>query len=745
MATYTVTTLLDESTNPELAPDAVREGADGTGLSLREALDLANAMAGADEIVFDPGLAGGRITLTGAALRITDDVTIRGDAAGGGTSRMILDGDYRSRVFEAEAGTSALSGLDITRGGVDPREARLFGDGGGLLIAEAAELAISDARIFRNAAGDSGSTLGGGIYNLGTLSVDGSEIFDNSAGFSRDGSDGGGIANSGTLFIRDTLISDNSATGRIPGGGGGLFNTGTAYATNVMLSGNHGYEGSAISNSGTLVASGATVSGNGTGSTWVGDPTAIWNTGSLTLVQSSVAGNTGPEIENAGTLTLVNSILTEADGAIALKAGRNIVGLALFDGETRTASLRIEDVFADLGPDGPVLADNGGSLPTLRLRASDLNPALDAADPALAVDALGAPLSTDARGAGFARVVDLPFAGAAQTPVDLGAFELRFDPVNTIEVADDVLPVLSYGGEQDRNGTFDIVGLPGALVQTGNAWNHVLANYEVTRDTVLTFRLATTGTAEIFGIGFDNDDRADSGTYFQLGGTQQGFGIQDFNTGPAGPQQEQEFRIPVGDYFTGAFDRLVFVTDQDAPPPASGEAITSVWSGVDLFDDGPRVRLNDAYETLLSYSPRQDRGTAEVLQDGQVVVQGSNSWKRIDIDYQVTENTVLRFEFDSSSQGELHAIGFATEDQPDWLGDTFFTLLGTQEGFGNRDFYDVGIVDEGGLRSFEIPVGQYFTGAFDSLVLVTDDDAGTGANSVWADLVLADQTLIAGI
>ncbi len=744
MPTYTVTTLLDETIDPELAPDAVREGADGTGLSLREALDLANAMAGADEIVFDPGLAGGRITLTGSALRITDDVTIDGDAAGGGTSRMILDGAYRSRVLELEEGTSSLSGLDITRGGVAPREASLFGDGGGILIAEAAELALSGARIFRNFAGDSGGSMGGGIYNQGRLSLDASEIFENGAGFGRASSDGGGIANSGTLVMRDTLISANSAEGRIPGSGG-FYNSGTAYATNVVLSGNLGFEGSAINNAGTLIASNATVSGNGSGSVGTGDPTAIRNTGTLTLVHSSVAGNTGPEIDNAGTLTLVNSILTEADGTIAIKTGRNIVGLALFDGESQTASLRVEDVFADVGPGGPVLADNGGSLPTLRLRASDLNPALDTADPALAVDALGAPLATDARGAGFARVVDLPFAGASRTPGDLGSFELRIDPVNAIEVADDVLPVLSFGGEQDRGGSFDIVGLAGALVQTGNSWNHVLANYEVTRDTVLTFRLATTGTAEIFGIGFDNDDRADSGTYFQLGGTQQGFGIQDFNTGAAGPQQEQEFRIPVGDYFTGAFDRLVFVTDQDAQPPASDEPITSVWSGVDLFDDGPRVLLNDAYETLLSYSPRQDRGTAEVLQDGKVVVQGSNSWKRIDIDYQVTEDTVLRFDFGSSRQGELHAIGFATEDQPDWLGDTFFTLLGTQEGFGNRDFYDTGLINEGGLHSFEIPVGQYFTGAFDSLVLVTDDDAETGANSVWADLLLADQTLIAGI
>ncbi|WP_227267737.1 autotransporter outer membrane beta-barrel domain-containing protein [Roseobacter weihaiensis] len=735
MTTYIVTTLADEALSSDQPFDAAREAADGTGLSLREALDLANALTGSDEIVFHPDLANGRVTLTGNALQITSDVTIEGDAAGDGTSSIILDGGYRSRVLEVFAGDAAISDVDITRGGLGLRDERGFGDGGGVTIAAEAELTIADARIYRNGAGDFAGSLGGGIYNEGTLRLTGSEVFQNSAGFSRSSSDGGGVANAGMLIIENTLISDNATAGRILGGGGGILNSGTTLATNVLFTGNVGLEGSAINNSGTMVLSGATITGNTPTPTSFGTPDAVWNTGQMTFVHSTITANTGAEIENRAELTLINSIVTEAPGAVITKIGQNIVGSALFDGDLQSGEVQSEDIFANIGQDGPVLADNGGTLPTLLLRASELNPALDAGDPALAVDATGMPLMTDARGAGFARTVDLPYTGATGNGLaDLGALELRLDAADTLAFNDTVLPVLSYGGGQDR-GTFDVSGSAGRLIQGENAWNHLLVDYEVTPDTILTFRLEAEGQAEIYGIGFDNDDDPESETYFQLGGTQRNFGLQDFNIGIENSTSAEFFQIPVGEYFTGQFDRLVFVTDQDAPGPVSQDPAASIWSDVALFEDGPRVRLNGALENVQSYSAQQDRGTATIFDNGFTLVQDSNSWKRIDIDYQVTEKTLLTFDFDSSNQGELHAIGFENDDVPD--GDTFFTLLGTQDGFGIRDFYDTSVIADGPL-SYEIPVGDYFTGRFDSLVLATDQDVGEGADSFWFDLTLTE-------
>ena len=65
MATFTVTTAIDEN--------------NGTGpLSLREAVNLANATATRDRIEFAPSVEGTTLTLTGGELSIAADLTIDG-------------------------------------------------------------------------------------------------------------------------------------------------------------------------------------------------------------------------------------------------------------------------------------------------------------------------------------------------------------------------------------------------------------------------------------------------------------------------------------------------------------------------------------------------------------------------------------------------------------------------------------------------------------------------------------------
>ena len=79
--TFIVTTTDDEIFN---GGDISSETADGTGLSLREALALAQD---GDTIEFDAALLNGVITLTNGQLTITqDDLTIDGDIAAMGDS-----------------------------------------------------------------------------------------------------------------------------------------------------------------------------------------------------------------------------------------------------------------------------------------------------------------------------------------------------------------------------------------------------------------------------------------------------------------------------------------------------------------------------------------------------------------------------------------------------------------------------------------------------------------------------------
>ena len=64
MATFIVTTLDDSGDNLTSAGSLAADQADGGGLSLREAVLLAAANPGADDITFASALAGGTINLS---------------------------------------------------------------------------------------------------------------------------------------------------------------------------------------------------------------------------------------------------------------------------------------------------------------------------------------------------------------------------------------------------------------------------------------------------------------------------------------------------------------------------------------------------------------------------------------------------------------------------------------------------------------------------------------------------------
>jgi predicted outer membrane repeat protein len=104
---------------------------------------------------------------------------------------------------------STISGNHATYGG------GIYNSGGHLILGVGCHLTITNCSIFGNTATDQG----GGIYNLGDLTVTNSTISDNSASY------GGAIENAftlaivseGRLGIRNSTVSNNLAT--IAGGG----------------------------------------------------------------------------------------------------------------------------------------------------------------------------------------------------------------------------------------------------------------------------------------------------------------------------------------------------------------------------------------------------------------------------------------------------------------------------------------------------------------------------------------------
>ena len=163
------------------------------------------------------------------------------------------------RLFQIDAGADVtIDGLTITNGNVGSDS------GGG--IYNLGTLTVSNSTI----SGNSAALYGGGIFNSSfggsaTLTVSNSTLSGNSA------SNGGGIYNNnGTLTITNSTLSGNSASDT----GGGIFNdaflggSATLTITNSTLSGNSasggggGIENAASRGSATVRVSNSTLSGN---------------------------------------------------------------------------------------------------------------------------------------------------------------------------------------------------------------------------------------------------------------------------------------------------------------------------------------------------------------------------------------------------------------------------------------------------------------------------------------------------
>ncbi|KAB7745655.1 family 16 glycosylhydrolase [Nostocoides sp. F2B08] len=348
--------------------------------SLRQAL---TEVADGGTISFDPSLAGETLTLTSGQLEIAGSVTIDGPDSGPVT----ISGGDASRVVQVAAGTEVSMNDLVIRDGV-------------------------------------AAPQGGGIRNLGELSLDRVIVTDNTQnapGPANFEFGGGGIYNGSgaTLTLTDSTVSDNTSVAQPAGGIYGFFNS-TITITRSTVSGNvAGDVAGGLRSLGNSTVVNSTFSGN-TSTAWHGG--GIFHTdGQLTVTNSTFAGNNALEGTASGILvasfgapasaTLTNNVLQGVGGAFACaiegggaatitSGGSNVIN----DGSCNpNGTTDQSNTDALLGP----LADNGG--PTL-------THALEAGSPAIgAADAAAAP-ATDQRG--FARDAD----------PDAGAFEFGASP-----------------------------------------------------------------------------------------------------------------------------------------------------------------------------------------------------------------------------------------------------------------------------------------------------------------------------
>ncbi len=132
------------------------------------------------------------------------------------------------------------------------------------------------------------------------------------------------------------------------------------------------------------------------------------------------------------------------------------------------------------------------------------------------------------------------------------------------------------------------------------------------------------------------------------------------------------------------------------------------------------ITFNFADENIVPYGTNQDIGQYSVQDNGQTLYIANNAWKAILMDYDITPNTVVSFDFKSSREGEIHGIGF---DNNDGISANYtFKVHGTQAwGILQYDDYTGGSQ----WKSYRIPVGQFYTGAANRFFFCTDHDGGT--------------------
>jgi hypothetical protein len=297
-------------------------------------------------------------------------------------------------------------------------------------------------------------------------------------------------------------------------------------------------------------------------------------------------------------------------------------------------------------------------------------------------------------------------------------------------------PIAAYA-PQDA-GVFTVSADGSAIDVSGNAWKTIAAPLTIGDDSWISFTLEVDHGGEQFGIGLLKDGVVTNDNMFIIAGTESWNGRQTYFRGLVPDSDSIEVSIPVGRFIKGAFDGLVVYADDDksalgaatfsnirfgeaggaapalpaplpappaptpAPPPADMATLPMFSAGaIKAFEAG-----------------QQDFGSATVIEDGAGISVTGNGWKYVAQDVAIASDTILSFDFRAPVAGELHGIGFETDNVSD--AGHFFRLSGSQV-WGNGDFVQKGAI--GDWVHVEIPVGQYLSGDIDRLVFVADDDA----------------------
>ena len=180
--------------------------------SLREAIELANRIAGANKIEFSPELVGGTILIVTGEYAITDAIEI----VGLGSELLTIDAQQQSRIFNvtAKLGDFALSGMTLTKGSTSELGTSF---GGGAIRSDSSGLLTLDDVHFVGNRTLGHDARGGAVYATGTLHVQGGQFIENST--AGNNATGGAVHAIGDVTIEASGFARNKSSGFNANGG----------------------------------------------------------------------------------------------------------------------------------------------------------------------------------------------------------------------------------------------------------------------------------------------------------------------------------------------------------------------------------------------------------------------------------------------------------------------------------------------------------------------------------------------
>ena len=176
-------------------------------------------------------------------------------------------------------------------------------------------------------------------------------------------------------------------------------------------------------------------------------------------------------------------------------------------------------------------------------------------------------------------------------------------------------------------------------------------------------------------------------------------------------------------------------------PTASGVKVrfsgtTDSWSSDIAIDNITVANVGStpcppvSFGSVTAYGGQDVAGDYSIVDNNATLLLQNNTWKYIPFNYTLTSNTVIEFDFRSTAQGEIHGIGFDSDNS---IGQNeTFQLYGSQN-YGVSNYKNYSGSD---WVHYSIPVGSFYTGTFDKIFFANDNDGSSGNNSYFRNLII---------